>query len=60
MIDENGKELSYIMNHQKNIRNIAVVVAGIDEEYQNSIIEGIIDCAKMHQRKKIRRYDTYD
>ena len=25
---------------------IAVVVAGIDEEYQNSIIEGVISCAK--------------
>ncbi len=25
---------------------IAVIVAGIDEEYQNSIIEGIISCAK--------------
>ena len=40
-----------IMNYQetvKQIRNIAVIVAGIDEEYQNSIIEGIIDCAKTH------------
>ncbi|MDE6707598.1 MAG: GGDEF domain-containing protein, partial [Oscillospiraceae bacterium] len=38
-----------IMNYQENmkpIRNIAVIVAGIDEEYQNSILEGIIDCAK--------------
>ena len=26
--------------------HIAVVVAGIDEEYQNSVIDGIIDCAK--------------
>ncbi len=39
------------MNYQetvKHIRNIAVIVAGIDEEYQNSIIEGIIDCAKVY------------
>ena len=39
------------MNYQENlkhIRNIAVIVAGIDEEYQNSIIEGIIDCAKVY------------
>ncbi|MDE5753782.1 MAG: substrate-binding domain-containing protein, partial [Oscillospiraceae bacterium] len=36
------------MEHQKSIRNIAVMVAGIDEEYQNSILEGIIDCAKSH------------
>lgn len=42
------KGVSSIMNSHKIIRNIAVVVAGIDEEYQNSIIEGIIDCAKMH------------
>ena len=34
------------MSNQETIRNIAVIVAGIDEEYQNSIIEGIIDCAK--------------
>jgi diguanylate cyclase (GGDEF)-like protein len=27
---------------------IAVVLAGIDEEYQNSILEGIIDCAKQN------------
>lgn len=40
-----------MMNYQeaiKHIRNIAVIVAGIDEEYQNSIIEGIIDCAKIY------------
>lgn len=39
------------MNYQesvKQIRSIAVMVAGIDEEYQNSILEGIIDCAKAH------------
>lgn len=29
-------------------KNIAVIVAGIDEEYQNSVIEGIIECAKQH------------
>ncbi len=27
-------------------QHIAVIVAGIDEEYQNSVIDGIIDCAK--------------
>ena len=27
-------------------RHIAVIVAGIDEEYQNSVIDGVIDCAK--------------
>ncbi len=32
----------------KTVRNIAVVAAGIDEEYQNSMIEGMIDCAKMY------------
>ena len=40
-----------MMNYQettKKIYNIAVIVAGIDEEYQNSIIEGIIDCAKVY------------
>ncbi|MBR4320209.1 MAG: LacI family DNA-binding transcriptional regulator, partial [Oscillospiraceae bacterium] len=40
-----------MMNYQetmKKIYNIAVIVAGIDEEYQNSIIEGIIDCAKTY------------
>lgn len=30
------------------IKNIAVIVAGIDEEYQNSVIDGIISCAKEH------------
>jgi len=29
-----------------NYHHIAVIVAGIDEEYQNSVIDGIIDCAK--------------
>lgn len=29
-------------------KHIAVIVAGIDEEYQNSVIEGIIACAKRH------------
>ena len=40
-----------MMNYQetmKKIYNIAVIVAGIDEEYQNSIIEGVIDCAKTY------------
>lgn len=40
------------MNYQENssqIKNIAVMVAGIDEEYQNSILDGIIDCAKTYQ-----------
>ena len=27
-------------------KHIAVIVAGIDEEYQRTVIEGIIDCAK--------------
>ncbi|MBR3630793.1 MAG: GGDEF domain-containing protein [Oscillospiraceae bacterium] len=27
-------------------RHFAVIAAGIDEEYQNSVIDGIIDCAK--------------
>ena len=30
----------------EKIKNIAVVVAGIDEEYQNTIITGINACAK--------------
>ncbi len=30
------------------IYEIAVIVAGIDEEYQNSIIDGITSCAKKH------------
>lgn len=30
----------------EKIIEIAVIVAGIDEEYQNSVIEGIISCAK--------------
>ncbi len=30
------------------IKNIAVIVAGIDEEYQNSVIDGIVSCAKEH------------
>ncbi|MBQ9898622.1 MAG: GGDEF domain-containing protein [Ruminococcus sp.] len=30
------------------ITEIAVIVAGIDEEYQNSIIEGIVACARKH------------
>ncbi len=30
----------------EKIFEIAVIVAGIDEEYQNSVIEGIINCAK--------------
>ncbi|MDE5768143.1 MAG: GGDEF domain-containing protein [Oscillospiraceae bacterium] len=34
--------------NQNSVTNIAVMVAGIDEEYQNSILEGIIDCAKSH------------
>ena len=29
-------------------RHIAVIVAGIDEEYQRTVIEGIIDCAKVN------------
>ena len=40
-----------MLNYQETVkhpRNIAVVVAGIDEEYQNSIIEGIVDCAKTY------------
>ncbi len=40
-----------MLNYQetvRQIRNIAVIVAGIDEEYQNSMIEGIIDCAKTY------------
>ena len=27
-------------------KHIAVIAAGIDEEYQNSVIDGVIDCAK--------------
>lgn len=30
-------------------KHIAVIVAGIDEEYQNSVIEGIISCAKRNE-----------
>ena len=30
----------------KTVKEIALLVAGIDEEYQNGIIEGTIDCAK--------------
>ena len=29
-----------------NFQHIAVIVAGIDEEYQNSVIDGIISCAR--------------
>ena len=29
-------------------RHITVIVAGIDEEYQRTVIEGIIDCAKVN------------
>ncbi|MBR4628206.1 MAG: GGDEF domain-containing protein [Ruminococcus sp.] len=29
------------------IKEIVVIVAGIDEEYQNEVLEGIIDCAKV-------------
>ena len=32
----------------EGIKHIAVIVAGIDEEYQNSVIDGIIDCAREH------------
>lgn len=32
----------------ERIVEIAVIVAGIDEEYQNSVIEGIIECARKH------------
>lgn len=32
----------------EKIIEIAVIVAGIDEEYQNSVFEGIISCAKEH------------
>ena len=35
------------MIHQ-HISEIAIIVAGIDEEYQNSIIEGVIACAEAH------------
>ena len=28
---------------------IAVIVAGIDEEYQNGVIDGIRHCAKMNK-----------
>lgn len=30
----------------RRIKNIAVLLAGIDEEYQNAVISGIIKCAK--------------
>ncbi|MBR1385004.1 MAG: GGDEF domain-containing protein, partial [Ruminococcus sp.] len=30
----------------KDIKELALIVAGIDEEYQNSVIEGIIACAE--------------
>ena len=30
----------------KKIKEIAVIIAGIDEEYQNEVMEGIIACAK--------------
>ena len=32
----------------KKIIEIAVIVAGIDEEYQNSLLDGITKCAKMN------------
>ena len=32
----------------EKIIEIAVIVAGIDEEYQNSVFDGIISCAKEH------------
>ena len=32
----------------EKIVEIAVIVAGIDEEYQNSVFDGIISCAKEH------------
>ena len=33
---------------QEAKRHIAVIAAGLDEEYQNSVIDGIIACAKEH------------
>ena len=33
---------------QEKIKDIAVIVAGIDEEYQNEVLEGIIECAKQN------------
>ena len=32
----------------EKITEIAVIVAGIDEEYQNSVLNGIISCAREH------------
>ncbi|MBP0972630.1 MAG: GGDEF domain-containing protein [Oscillospiraceae bacterium] len=31
---------------EESIKHIVVIAAGVDEEYQNSVIDGVIDCAK--------------
>lgn len=33
---------------KESVKNIALVVAGIDEEYQGAVINGVISCAREH------------